>query len=77
MNFIKGLVGELKPMGVDFTFAESLCNRLFGRRLEHLDRAQASTVIGHLNEIKAALASHGLLLGTRVSGWPPTGRLAH
>ena len=30
-----------------------------------------------LNEIKAALASHGLLLGTRVSGWPPTGRLAH
>ncbi|MCA8914573.1 MAG: hypothetical protein KDB90_04105 [Planctomycetes bacterium] len=53
MNFIKGLVGELKPMGVDFTFAESLCNRLFGRRLEHLDRAQASTVIGHLNEIKA------------------------
>lgn len=53
MKFIKSLIGELKPMGVDFAFAESLCNRLFGRRLEHLDRAQASTVIGHLNEIKA------------------------
>lgn len=53
LKFIKSLVGELKPVGVDFAFAESLCNRLFGRRLEHLDRAQASTVIGHLNEIKA------------------------
>lgn len=53
LNFIKSLIDELKPMGVDFAFAESLCIGLFGRRLEHLDRAQASTIIGHLNEIKA------------------------
>ena len=53
LKFVKGLIGELKPMGVDFAFTEGLCNRLFGRKLDHLDRAQASTIIGHLNEIKA------------------------
>lgn len=57
MKFIKSLVGELKPLGVDFAFVEGLCNRLFGRRLDHLDRAQASTLIGHLNEIKAGRLS--------------------
>ena len=53
LKFIKSLIGELTPMGVDFAFAEGMCNRLFGRKLEHLDRAQASTLIGHLSEIKA------------------------
>lgn len=32
---------------------EMLCDRLFRRRLDDLDRAQASTLIGHLGEIKA------------------------
>lgn len=53
MKFIKSLIGELMPMGVDYAFAEGMCSRLFGRKLEHLDRAQASTLIGHLSEIKA------------------------
>jgi len=57
MKFVKGLVGELKPLGVDFPFVEMLCDRIFKRRLDDLDRAQASALIGHLSEIKAGKLS--------------------
>ncbi|MCB9932981.1 MAG: hypothetical protein H6841_06120 [Planctomycetes bacterium] len=53
LKFIKSLIGELKPLGCDYPFVEALCQRLFQRGLEYLDRAQASTLIGHLSEIKA------------------------
>lgn len=52
-KFIRGLVGELRALGMDFGVVENLCDRLFSRRLTDLDRAQASIVIGHLAEIKA------------------------
>lgn len=52
-GFVKSLVGELKPLGCDYAFVEALCQRLFQRGLDYLDRAQASTLIGHLSEIKA------------------------
>jgi hypothetical protein len=52
-GFVKSLIGELRPLGCDFSFVESLCQRLFQRGLDYLDRAQASTLIGHLSEIKA------------------------
>lgn len=52
MKFIKSLIGELKPMGCDYPFVEALCLRQFQRGLDQLDRAQASTLIGHLTEIK-------------------------
>ncbi|MCF6229048.1 MAG: hypothetical protein L3J82_10425 [Planctomycetes bacterium] len=57
LKFVRSLVGELKAVGVDFTFIETLCDRQFGRKLDHLDRAQASTLIGHLNEVKAGRLS--------------------
>jgi hypothetical protein len=53
LKFVRSLVGELKPLGLDFPAVEMLCDRLFRRRLDDLDRAQASTLIGHLGEIKA------------------------
>jgi hypothetical protein len=53
MKFIRSLVGELKPLGLDFPAVEMLCDRLFRRRLDDLDRAQASALIGHISEIKA------------------------
>lgn len=53
LKFIKSLIGELKPLGCDYPFVEALCQRLFQRGLDYLDRAQASTLIGHLSEIKA------------------------
>ena len=56
-KFVRSLVGELKPLGVDFPFVEMLCDRLFKRRLDELDRAQASALIGHLSEIKAGKLS--------------------
>lgn len=52
-GFVKSLIGELKPLGCDYAFVEALCQRLFQRGLDYLDRAQASTLIGHLSEIKA------------------------
>ena len=52
-GFVKSLIGELKPLGCDYPFVEALCQRLFQRGLDYLDRAQASTLIGHLSEIKA------------------------
>ena len=57
MKFVKSLIGELKPLGVDFPFVEMLCDRIFKRRLDDLDRAQASALIGHLSEIKAGKLS--------------------
>ncbi len=53
LKFVRSLVGELKPLGLDFPAVEMLCDRLFRRRLDDLDRAQASNLIGHLGEIKA------------------------
>lgn len=52
-GFVKSLIGELKPLGCDYAFVEALCQRQFQRGLDYLDRAQASTLIGHLSEIKA------------------------
>lgn len=57
VKFVKSLIGELKPLGVDFPFVEMLCDRIFKRRLDDLDRAQASALIGHLSEIKAGKLS--------------------
>lgn len=53
LKFVRSLVGELKPLGLDFPAVEMLCDRLFRKRLDDLDRAQASALIGHLGEIKA------------------------
>lgn len=52
-GFVKSLIGELKPLGCDYAFVEAMCQRQFHRGLDYLDRAQASTLIGHLGEIKA------------------------
>lgn len=52
MKFIKSLIAELKPLGVTYPFVEAMCQRQFQRGLDNLDRAQASTLIGHLTEIK-------------------------